>query len=122
MSETNEDAPCCTHGNGKRATCQLCILEDFQMRTPAEFATALSAARAQVETLKADLAAVRKVETWLSRKANGRVEARVGGGFLAVDARHLPMPHGDSIVAHTFDRSLIALGSALAAQEGNDGK
>lgn len=48
MSETTEDARICTHGSGNRMTCQLCILEVFQMRTPAEFASALAAARAQL--------------------------------------------------------------------------
>jgi len=51
MSETTEDVRLCMHGNGNRAMCLLCILEDFQMRTPAEFAFALAAARREVETV-----------------------------------------------------------------------
>ena len=82
MSETTEDVRLCMHGNGNRAMCQLCILEDFQMRTPAEFAFALAAARREVETVtqrairaEADLATSRAaLEDVLWQEAHPNVE------------------------------------------------
>ena len=134
MSETTEDARICTHGSGNRMTCQLCILEVFQMRTPAEFASAIASARAQLAEAQADLAAVRKVRDDFKEKSDVAyclfidrlsrsdclgVEAKMADGTFAL--RNL-LAHKDAERALGEHRALAdaykALGRALAAQEG----
>lgn len=75
----------------------------------------LAAALREVKTLRADLAAVRKVEEWLHANTISRFLDADGGRLHLWQRPEGPLP------AAAEAESIPALGRALAAQEGGDG-
>ena len=99
--------------------CEPCMGEssDGMYVDYADHLAALAAARAELAEAQANLAAVRKVEEWIQRgndplkpeHAIAGVVNRRYGAFVRCEAEETTVATG---------KSLIALGRALAAQEG----